>query len=70
MHESPPPKKKKTKKKQKFTCPISHSAPICNKNVHTRAHTFLFQNGELWDIYQMHYGICAAVTSSFTERVL
>ena len=36
------------------TSPISHNAPFCNRNVHT----FLLENGALWDICLVHYGIC------------
>ena len=37
------------------TCPISHIAPLCNRNVHTC--TFLLQSGALWDTCLMHCGI-------------
>ena len=35
------------------TIPESHNAPFCNRNVHT----FLLQNGVLWDICKMSCGI-------------
>ena len=40
---------------------MSHSAPLCNRNVHTcpgQVCTLLLQSGALWDICLMHYGIC------------
>ena len=36
---------------------ISHNAPFCNRNVHTC--TFLLQNGALWVLRLVHYGVCA-----------
>ena len=38
------------------TCPISHNATLCNRNVHMC--TFLLQNGALWDMGLMHCGTC------------
>ena len=40
-----------------FIRPISNSAPLCNRNVHTHLNIFLLPNGELWDISLMHCGI-------------
>ena len=39
----------------------SHNAPVPYPTMHhfvTEMCTFLLQNGALWDIYPMHYGIC------------
>ena len=35
------------------TCPASHDAPFCNRNVH------MLQNGALWDMELVHCEICA-----------
>ena len=39
---------------------ISHNAPFCNRNVHTCAH-FCYKNVALWDMAQVHCGICEIV---------
>ena len=38
------------------TSHIPHNAPFCSRNVHVC--TVLLQNGALWYICQMHFGIC------------
>ena len=38
------------------TSPICHNAPLGNRNVHVCI--FLLQSGALWDICQIHCGIC------------
>ena len=39
----------------------SHNAPVPYATIHhigTEIYTFLFQGGVLWDMEQMHHGIC------------